>query len=191
MSSLLLIDYLQRCNAHFQLLRASHAETASATARQLPHMLARNLCKVVMLRIDGELMMVVLPERYRVSLDILRNYLGATTVEMASERQFRNRFPRCELGALPPIAHIFGMRGFLAPVFDEFADVVFKAGSHSELVRMPFAEFRRLGHLDPISEGVVPRLRDTAALRRRLLPMFNGAATLVDQRRAISMPLSS
>lgn len=171
MSSFLLIDYLQRCHAHFQLLSQPHSETAAATARQLPRSLARNCAKVVMLRIDGELAMVVLPVHYRVSLEVLRSYLGASRAELVNERAFRNHFPRCELGAIPPIAHIFGLRGFLAPAFDEFADIVFKAGSHSELVRMPFGEFRRLAHLDPIVEGVVPQLREASSLRRRMLPV--------------------
>lgn len=171
MSSFLLIDYLQRCHAHFQLLTQPHSETAAATARQLPRSLARNCAKVVMLRIDGELSMVVLPVHYRVSLHVLRSALGVSRAELVNERAFRNHFPRCELGAIPPIAHLFGLRGFLAPVFDEFADIVFKAGSHSELVRMPFGEFQRFAHLDPIEAGVVPQLRDATSRRRQLLPM--------------------
>ena len=188
MPSLLLIDYLQRCNAHFQLLQQPHAETAAACARQLPRTLSRNFAKVVMLRVDGELTMAVLPVNYRVSLEALRSYLAARQIELAAERQFRTHFPRCELGAIPPIAHIYGLRGLLAPVFDEYSDIVFKAGSHSELVRMPFGEFRRLAHLDPITEGVVPQLRDTAHVRRRLLPLVDLAATR-PTRRALAAPL--
>lgn len=189
MPSLLLIDYLQRANAHFQLLQQSHAETAAASARQLPRSLARNFAKVVILRVDGELTMTVLPVHYRVSVEVLRSFLSARQVELASERQFRTHFPRCELGAIPPIAHIYGLRGFLAPVFDDFNDIVFKAGTHSELVRMPFGEFRRLAHLDPLAEGVVPQLRDTARVRRRLLPLID-VSTVLQSRRALAAPLA-
>lgn len=189
MPSLLLIDYLQRSNAHFQLINQAPTETTAAAARQLPRMLARNFAKVVLLRVDGELTMIVLPVHYRVSLDVLRNRLSANQVELAAERQFRTQFPRCELGAIPPIAHIYGLRGFLAPVFDEFADIVFKAGSHSELVRMPFGEFRRLAHLDPLSEGVIPQLRDVIRVRRRLLPLIN-VASLPQSRRALAAPFA-
>ncbi len=185
MSSLLLIDYLQRCHAHFQQLNIAPAETSAAVARYLPRTLARNFAKVVMLRVDGELMMVVLPVHYRVSLEGVRSYLGSRTVELAIERQFRNHFPRCELGAIPPIAHIFGLRGFLAPVFEEPADIVFKAGSHSELVRMPFSEFRRLAHLDHLGEGAIPQLRSSASVRRRLLPLLNVSGAALEPRRAM------
>ncbi len=188
MPSLLLIDYLQRCNAHFQLLHQAPTETTAAAARQLPRMLARNFAKVVMLRVDGELTMTVLPVHYRISLEVLRNYLAANQVELAVERQFRTQFPRCELGAIPPIAHIYGLRGFLAPVFDEFSDIVFKAGSHSELVRMPFGEFRRLAHLDPLTEGAIPQLRDTARVRRRMLPLVNVATVPQQSRRTLAAP---
>lgn len=188
MPSLLLIDYLQRSNAHFELLQQPPAATAAACARRLPRLLARNFAKVVMLRLDGELVMVVLPAHYRVSLEALRRCLDATQIELAAERRFRNHFPRCELGAIPPIAHLYGLRGFLAPVFDELADIVFKAGSHSELVRMPFREFRRLAHLDPIGEGAVPQLRDAAHVRRRLLPLLDVAAAL-RSRPTLAAPL--
>jgi Ala-tRNA(Pro) deacylase len=187
MSSLLLIDYLQRCHAHFHLLSVAPAETATAIARQLPRPLARNFAKVVMLRLDGELAMTVLPAHYRVSIEALRAHLGVARAELASERQFRNHFPRCEPGAIPPIAHIYGLRGFLAPVFDDSSDIAFKAGSHAELVRMSFGEFRRLAHLDPLGAGVVPQLRSAASVRRRLLPALEVAAPR--ERRRVPMPL--
>ena len=43
--------------------------------------------------------------------------------------------------------------------FDEFSEVHCKAGTHREWLRMPFSEFKRLAHLEPVTGGAVLQLR--------------------------------
>jgi Ala-tRNA(Pro) deacylase len=161
MASLLLIDYLERSRAFYTLKEHPAAFTAAETAR-LNRVTPRHFAKTVMVRVDSELAMMVVPCHYRVALEDLRSSLGATTVELAPERQFQRRFPRCEVGAMPPFGHLFGLRAFMVPLFDEFSDIHFKAGSHNELLRMPFSEFRRLAHVETVMQGAVPKLRNLA-----------------------------
>lgn len=159
MPSLLLIDYLERSRAFYTVVRHDGACTAAETVRQAC-MQARQFAKVVMVRIDGgELAMIVVPSHCRVSLERLRQALAADRVELAEERHFQRRFPRCEVGAMPPFGHLFGLRAFMVPLFDESEDIHFKAGTHTELLRMRFSEFRRLAHVEPIAEGVEPPRR--------------------------------
>lgn len=175
MPSLLLIDYLQRSRAYYSLIRHPIACTAAETAR-MNRLSARQFAKVVILRIDNnELAMMVVPSHYRVLLDSLRQTLSAETVQLAEERQFQRRFPRCEPGAMPPFGHLFGLRAFIAPQFDEFADIHFKAGTHTELLRMPYSEFRRLAHAEPVEKGAAPQVRKLApAHLQRLLELSVG-----------------
>jgi Ala-tRNA(Pro) deacylase len=171
MPSLLLIDYLERSRAHYTLVQHPLACTAAETVR-MNRVQARHFAKAVMVRIDGELAMMVVPSHYRVALEPLRRSLAANRVELAEERQFQRRFPRCELGAIPPFGHLFGLRAFMMPLFDEDADIHFKAGTHTELLRMPFGEFKRLAHVEPVAEGAVPRLRSLAPTHmQRLLDL--------------------
>jgi len=164
MPSLLLIDYLERSRAFYTLVRHSLACTAADTAVQT-HVQPRQLAKVVMVRVDGELAMMVVPSHYRVALDHLGQALAAEKVELAEERFFQRRFPRCEVGAMPPFGHLFGLRAFMVPLFDESADIHFKAGTHTELLRMPFNEFRRLAHVESIAQGAVPLIRDPSRVK--------------------------
>jgi len=159
MPNLLLVDYLQRSRAQYGLLDVPDAYTAEESAR-VARVSPRRFAKVVMVRIDGELAMVVMPAHYQLVPLALRKELNAERVELARERDFRRQFPRCEVGAIPPFGHLFGLRALLVNAFEEFGEVFCKAGTHTELLRMPFCEFRRLAHLDPIERGASLKLRD-------------------------------
>jgi Ala-tRNA(Pro) deacylase len=184
MASLLLVDYLQRSRAQYTLIDAPFAYSAEEAAR-LGRIPPRRFAKVVMTRIDGELAMVVMPVHYRLATELLRQSLGAKKIELAEERHFQHRFPRCEVGAMPPFGHLFGLRALLVPEFDEFSEVHCKAGTHREWLRMPFSEFKRLAHLEPVEKGAVLQLRKPGknhlqrllgAVKDRQLQLANSAS---------------
>jgi hypothetical protein len=61
---------------------------------------------------------------------------------------------------MPPFGHLFGFIAYAAPLFDTTHDILFKAGSHAESVRMPFAEFRRLAHFDLVGADAMEFCRE-------------------------------
>ncbi len=158
MPNLLLLDYLQRSRAQYSLHTVPVAYTAEETAR-VARVAQRRFAKVVMVRVDTELAMVVMPAHFHLVPQALREELGAQRIELAAERDFKRQFPRCEVGAIPPFGHLFGLRAFMVNTFDEFGDVFCKAGTHDEILRMPASEFRRMARLDPIERGASLRLR--------------------------------
>lgn len=158
MPNLLLVDYLQRSRAQYSLHSVPVAYTAEETAR-LARVAQRRFAKVVMVRVDAELAMVVMPAHFQLVPQALREELNVQHVELAAERDFKRQFPRCELGAIPPFGHLFGLRAFMINTFDEFGDVFCKAGTHDEVLRMPASEFRRMARLDLIESGASLRLR--------------------------------
>ncbi len=162
----LLIDYLKRSGADYQLHSHSAAFTAQETAES-SHVHGRNFAKVVMVKIDGEMSMVVLPAHYHLDLDILRDTLGVGSVELASEREFKHRFPRCETGAMPPFGHLYGLMTYMVPIFPEDEMIAFNSGSHTEIITMPCREFMRLAHMMEITEGVMPPALTPPAIHRR------------------------
>ena len=60
------------------------------------------------------------------------------------EGEFRDRFPDCETGSMPPFGNLYGMDVFVDQALAEDKEIAFNAGSHRELVRMKFADFRTL-----------------------------------------------
>jgi Ala-tRNA(Pro) deacylase len=70
--------------------------------------------------------------------------VGAKKVELASEAEFKDLFPECEVGAMPPFGNLYEMDVFVAARLAEDDEIAFNAGSHTELIKMSFKDFERL-----------------------------------------------
>ena len=136
-------EFLDENDVKYVTIGHSPAFTAQEIA-QRAHIPGRELAKTVIVKIDGEMSMVVAPASDRVQLDELRDSLGAGNVELASEHEFKSAFPDCETGAMPPFGNLYGMKVFVSPALREDPEIAFNAGSHSELVRLPYAVFEQL-----------------------------------------------
>ena len=90
------------------------------------------------------MVMVVLPANRRLVLSELREMLESPHVTLASEAEFRDAFPDCELGAMPPFGHLYGMPVYIAANLTEEAEIAFNAGSHTEVIKLDYADFARL-----------------------------------------------
>lgn len=104
----------------------------------------KELAKTVIVKVDGTIAMAVLPASDRVDFELLKQAAGAETVELASEQEFRDLFPDCELGAMPPFGNLYGVGVFASERLAADQDIVFNAGSHSELIRLSCQDFQRL-----------------------------------------------
>ncbi len=100
--------------------------------------------KTVMINVDGEMAMAVLPASRRVDLDRLAKGVAARTVELAEEREFQDRFPGCEVGAMPPFGNLYGMDVYVAEKLAEDDEIAFNAGSHTQIIQMAFGDYERL-----------------------------------------------
>ena len=115
------------------------------------HIPGKELAKSVIVKVDGELAMVVLPASEHVRLVSLRETLGARNVELADEHEFKEAFPDCETGAMPPFGNLYGMKVFVSQALREDEEIAFNAGSHSELIRLTYADYERLVHPTPLT----------------------------------------
>jgi Ala-tRNA(Pro) deacylase len=67
-------------------------------------------------------------------------------VELAPEMEFKNKFPDCETGAMPPFGNLYEMPVFADAALAKDEEIAFNAGSHRELVRLAWADFEKLVH---------------------------------------------
>jgi Ala-tRNA(Pro) deacylase len=134
--------FLDNYNVPYVVISHSVAYTAQGIAA-LAHIPGKELAKTVIIKLENELAMAVLPASYLVDTVMLRA-AGARTVEIATEREFRDRFPDCEVGAMPPFGNLYGMKVFVDTSLTRDKEIAFNAGSHRELVRMAFDDFVRL-----------------------------------------------
>src|SRR6184192_3786365 len=91
----------------------STAYTAQEVAASA-HITGKELAKVVIVELDGEMAMAVLPANRKIVLQDLREITGSDQVKFASEDKFKDRFPDCEIGAMPPFGNLYGMDVYAA-----------------------------------------------------------------------------
>jgi len=102
------------------------------------------LAKTVIVNIDGALAMALLPASLHVDLSQLRLAASAKNVALASEEEFKERFPDCETGAMPPFGNLYDMPVFADESLARDQEIAFNSGSHRELVRLAWEDFVRL-----------------------------------------------
>jgi Ala-tRNA(Pro) deacylase len=136
-------EFLDSHNIKYMVISHSVAYTAQGIAA-LVHLSGKKLAKTVIVRIDGALAMAVVPASFYVDLDLLRTAAGARTVEVATEQEFKDAFPDCETGAMPPFGNLYDMAVYADASLAENEEITFNAGTHRELVRMTWADVVRL-----------------------------------------------
>nr|WP_259423852.1 YbaK/EbsC family protein [Coxiella burnetii] len=74
----------------------------------------------------------------------MKKKTGAHKAELASEYEFQERFPGCELGAMPPFGNLFDMKVYLSKELSEEKEIVFNAGTHSQLLKLSYEDYEKL-----------------------------------------------
>ena len=136
-------EFLDSHNIKYLVISHSLAYTAQGVAA-LAHVSGKKLAKTVIVKIDGILAMAVIAASEHVDLDQLRTLSGAKTIAIASEREFKDAFPDCETGAMPPFGNLYDMPVYADLGLSENEEITFSAGTHRELVRMRWDDMARL-----------------------------------------------
>jgi Ala-tRNA(Pro) deacylase len=136
-------DFLDNQQVKYVTITHSPAYTAQEVAASA-HVSGKDVAKTVIVNIDAKAAMAVLPANRKIVLQDLRDVTGAERVRFATEEEFQSRFPDCETGAMPPFGNLYGMDVYVAPELTEEEEIVFNAGSHTEVIKMAYADFERL-----------------------------------------------
>jgi len=135
--------FLDAQGVKYVAISHSKAYTAQGIAA-IAHISGRELAKTVIVKLDGDLAMAVLPASFQVDLAELKKQTGVRTAELATEREFKQHFPDCETGAMPPFGNLYGIPVYVDETLPEDREIAFNAGSHYELIKLSYADFERL-----------------------------------------------
>ena len=152
--------YLDDNRIKYVVISHSTAYTAQDVA-EAAHIRGKEIAKTVIVNVDGEdgrMAMVVLPASCRIDFAILKELTGAEAVELATEDDFMDAFPDCEIGAMPPFGNLYHIPVYVARKLSEDEDIAFNAGTHRELIKMKYRDFERL---------VKPKVFDLTAVYSR------------------------
>ena len=136
-------QFLDEHHIKYVSMLHSRAYTAQEIAAST-HIPGKELAKTVMLKSDGKMVMAVCPANCRIDMDKFREISGAKNVELAAEAEFENLFPNCEVGAMPPFGNLWDIPVYVCESLIKNPEIAFNAGSHSEVIKMSFDDFRRL-----------------------------------------------
>jgi len=145
-------SFLDEQHVKYVVISHSRAFTTQEIAATT-HIPGKDLAKAVIVEIDGDLAMAVVPGSQKVDLELLRDAVGADHVAVARESEFRDRFPECDLGAMPPFGNLYGLDTYVAPNLADDEEIAFNSGTHTELIRMPYRDFERVVHPKPLEVG--------------------------------------
>ena len=136
-------DFLDSKNIKYVTIEHSKAYTANEIAATA-HIPGKELAKTVMVKIEGKMTMTVLPASCKINFELLQEATGASNVELSSEQEFKDMFPGCEIGAMPPFGNLYGMEVLVDKSLCEDEEIAFNAGSHTELIRLSYKDFEGL-----------------------------------------------
>jgi Ala-tRNA(Pro) deacylase len=141
-------EYLDKHNVKYIVISHSPAFTAQGIAA-LAHVPGKELAKTVIVKLDERLVMAVLPASFHVDLSLLKSEANAKSAQLASEKDFsekdfKDRFPECETGAMPPFGNLYGIEVFVDENLANDKEISFNACSHRELIRLAWGDFAKL-----------------------------------------------
>jgi Ala-tRNA(Pro) deacylase len=175
-------EFLDKEGVAYVVISHSPAYTAQGVAKAA-RLSGNALAKVVVVKINGNMGLAVLPAPCKIDLGHLKTAVKASSLEIATEEEFKNVFPDCDLGAMPPFGNLYpdagtppssdgewkAFRSGFRPVescgkrcrglkssglhkMDVYVDasiakekeMIFNAGSHKELIRLAYKDFKRL-----------------------------------------------
>jgi Ala-tRNA(Pro) deacylase len=136
-------DYLEKNQVRYEVGVHGRVYTSQEIAATL-HVPGKEMAKVVMVKADGKMTMLVLPASYRVDTKKLKKTLKCKKLGIAKEKDFEELFPDCEVGAMPPFGNLYHLEVWVDPVLTEDEFIVFQAGSHVETLKIRYHDYARL-----------------------------------------------
>lgn len=141
--SQMVVGYLDKCGADFDVIGHRHTSCSAETAR-VAHIAARTLAKGVLMHDEHDYVLAVVPASRRVNRWAVEGVLEEPQVFFADESDMPYLFRDCERGAVPVIGPAFGIKTAVDDELLHRRHVYFEAGDHEHLIHMRGRDFAKL-----------------------------------------------
>lgn len=135
--------YLDSHKIPNEMVSHSSAYTARGTAEAL-HVSGDMFAKVVIVKADQRFMMAVIPSTWRVDFKRLEEVLHTHHVRLATEYEFADLFPDCEVGTMPPFGNLYNMDVYVDQLLTQDEYILFDAGTHTGAMKLRYRDFAEL-----------------------------------------------
>ena len=121
--------------------RSTHSAESLARSLDVP---SDNVAKSVLLKVDGEFILGVIPASHLVSMPRLKECMAATSVELATEDELAEVFLDCDRGVAPPFGKSYGLRTIVDRSLTEDEHIVFEGNSHDEAIYVRYQDYAKI-----------------------------------------------
>lgn len=146
-------EVLEASGVDYEIIPHRRDYRAQRTASDT-HTPPEEFAKTVFIAVDERFALAVLPATHTLSPAKLAKSLEADVVRLASEGEMKDLCPDAEVGAEPPFGNLYELPVYVCPVLAQDERITFNAGSHTDAIRMTYAEYARL-----VQPQVVPMSR--------------------------------
>ncbi len=137
-------EMLDARGIRYEIIPHKPAHTAQTLA-EAEHVPSIEHAKSVVVRVGDRLALFVIPACYDLDFGAVADQLGEA-VALAEESEFADRFPDCQLGAIPPLGSLYGLETYVDETLAREPVITFPAGVFRESIRMSYADFEQLIH---------------------------------------------
>jgi Ala-tRNA(Pro) deacylase len=138
-----LTEYLDSNKIKYITISHSIAYTSQEVAASA-HIPGNELAKTIILKADGKFIMAVLPASHKIKFGEFKKLIEASEVRLAQEHEFMDKFPDCEVGAMPPFGNLYEIDVYVSKSLTHDEEIFFNACEHNKLIKMSFEDFNRL-----------------------------------------------
>ncbi|MFQ5723994.1 MAG: aminoacyl-tRNA deacylase [Terriglobia bacterium] len=143
MISARLKKFLDDNGVGYDVMQHDPAFTAQQLAAKM-HIPGHEFVKVVVVKLDGRFALAALPAPRLVNFKELARSAGAKKCKLASEEEFKQLFPDCEVGAMSPFGNLYSLPTYVEEEVSRNENIVINAGGHADSIRVRYADFERL-----------------------------------------------
>jgi Ala-tRNA(Pro) deacylase len=132
-------EHLEQQGSTFEVLAHQQAYTSVDEARALG-IDAGEVLKPLAMRTGSGYALMVIPASRRLDLHLARAALSDNQARLATEDELGRDFAGYELGALPPLGALLGVKVYVDPEVLRHDTVAFAAGSQTESIKLRTGE---------------------------------------------------
>lgn len=136
-------NFLDSNRVKYVTITHSTAFTSQEVAASV-HIKGKEFAKCVIVKSGENFFMLVIPADHKISFEKAKVALEVENLKLASEDEFKNLFPDCETGAMPPFGNLYGIPVYVDEKFKLNDEISFNGGTHNDVVRMKMDDYVRL-----------------------------------------------
>jgi Ala-tRNA(Pro) deacylase len=121
--------------------RLAYTAQEIAAAQHVP---GREMAKTVVLKVDQNFALLILPAVRKIDLKALKDELHYKHIDLATEKEFSSLFPDSDVGAMIPFGNLYKLPVYVDRSLAAEEEIFFNAGTHIDTIRMKYQDFSRL-----------------------------------------------